>query len=424
MEQGIFMSFNDPRWNNRDGNGERGGNGNRGDNQGPPDLEEIWQDFNQRLSSLFGKRRGGGGPSGPGRDAPPGFSSNLFGSGLFILLLLIVTIWLCSGIYTVNANERGVVLRLGRFVGLTQPGLNWRLPAPIGSHVIVDLTGVRTVMGGIRGNERSRTLMITDDANIVSIQFAVQYVLNDPEKYVFNNVFNNDRSEDAVALVAESAMREIVGKSTMDFVLYEGREQIAATAQELIQEILDRYSAGIQVSRVTLQDAQAPEQVQAAFDDAIKARQDLERLKNEGEAYARDVIPRAQGTSARLRAQAEGYRARVIANAEGEAARFEQLLTEFRRAPEVTRERLYIETMQQILSKSSKLMIDAKGGGNVLLLPLDKLAQQATPPRTAQQSGAASTDLPFSTTTPAPVPFAQIDPRDRDALRSRQRGER
>lgn len=421
------MSLNDPRWGNRDGSGDRGGNsgnngnnGNRGgDNQGPPDLEEIWQDFNQRLSSLFGnrKRGGGDGPSGPGRGTPGGGAApaNIFG-GLIILLLLVLTGWLCSGIYTVNTNERGVVLRFGRFVGLTQPGLNWRFPTPIESHLIVDVTGVRSVAIGNRGSEHGRALMITDDANIVDVQFAVQYVLNDPEKYIFNNVFSNDRSEEAVELVAESAMREIVGKSAMDFVLQGGRDEIAATAQVLIQEILDRYQTGIQVSRVSFQDAQPPEQVQAAFDDATQATQDQTRKKSEGEAYANDVIPNAQGTAARLRANAEGYRARVIASAEGEAARFGQVLAEYKRAPEVTRERLYIETMQQVLSKTSKLMIDAKGGNNVLLLPLDKLVQQ-------QQGSARPTTAQSATVVELPRQV-QAEVRDREALRNRQQGAR
>jgi membrane protease subunit HflK len=414
MKQGILMSLNDPRWGNRNG-GNRGGG-----NQGPPDLEEIWQDFNQRLSSLLGNRRRGNGPAAPGGGHSP---SGLFGGGLIILLLLVVTVWLCSGIYTVNTNERGVVLRFGRFVGITQPGLNWRFPAPIENHVIVDLTGVRTVTVGNRGgSERERALMITDDANIVDVVVAVQYVLNDPEKYIFNNVFSNDRSEEAVKLVAESAMREIVGKNAMDFVLQGGRDQIAATAQILVQDILDRYQMGIQVSRVSFQDAQPPEQVQAAFDDATQATQDQARKKNEGEAYARDVIPRAEGEAARLRAEGEGYRARVIASAEGEASRFEKVLTEYKRAPEVTRERLYIETMQQVLSKTSKLMIDAKGGNNILLLPLDKLIQQQGTGASRAHAG-GTLEIPLAPTQV--TPFAQADQlRERETLRSRQRGER
>ncbi|PKO79222.1 MAG: FtsH protease activity modulator HflK, partial [Betaproteobacteria bacterium HGW-Betaproteobacteria-13] len=366
------MSLNDPRWGNRGNDGDRG-EGNRGGNQGPPDLEEVWRDFNQRLSGMFGGKRNGrnngsGGGGDGGGDGPqlPSFSFKQFGGGIGALLALVVVVWLASGFYTVDANQRGVVLRLGKFTETTEPGLRWRLPAPIETHEIVDLTGVRTVEVGYRGSERNKALrealMLTDDENIISIQFAVQYVLKSPENYVFNNRF----PDEAVAQVAETGMREIVGKSRMDFVLYEGREEIAATAQELMQGILDRYETGIQISRVTMQNAQPPEQVQASFDDAVKAGQDRERQKNEGEAYANDVIPRARGTASRLLEEADAYRERVIANAEGEASRFDQVFTEFKRAPEVTRERMYLETMQQVLASTSKVMIDAKGNGNML----------------------------------------------------------
>jgi membrane protease subunit HflK len=414
------MSLNDPRWGNRDGNGERGGN--RGDNQGPPDLEEIWQDFNQRLTGLFGRRRNGG-PSGPGGNngggggggGPfgPGFSFKQFGGGLGMLVLLVIVVWLASGFYTVDTNERGVVLRLGKYVGISDPGLHWRLPKPIESHEIVDLTGLRTVSVGSRGN--ARALMLTDDLNIVNVQFAVQYVLSSPEDHIFKN---RDPNEEFVRQIAETAMREIVGRSKMDFVLYEGREQIAVEAQKLVQEILDRYKSGIQVSRVTMEEVQPPEQVQAAFDDATKATQDWERKKNEGEAYANDVIPRAQGTASRLHSQAEAYRASVIANAEGESARFSQVLTQFKRAPEVTRQRLYLETVQQVLSRTSKLLVDAKGGNNMFYLPLDKLVQQAGA-RAATTSGGL--DLPSSVPVTAQTVPIESSPRDRDWARDRER---
>ena len=287
---------------------------------------------------------------------------------------------------------------------------------------MVDLTGVRTVEVGYRGSERNKVLrealMLTDDENIINIQFAVQYVLTSPEKYVFNNRY----ADESVIQAAESAMREIVGKNKMDFVLYEGREQMAASAHESIQKILDRYDTGIQVSRVTMQNAQPPEQVQAAFDDAVKAGQDRERLRNEGEAYANDVIPRARGAASRLIEEANAYRARVVANAEGEASRFSQVLAEYRRAPEVTRERLYLETMQQVMSKTSKVMVDTKGNGNLLFMPLDKLMQAVG----SASAGAHEPSAPAtSAAAPAPRADSSSDPRSRDLLlRDRERGER
>ncbi|MDR1462802.1 MAG: FtsH protease activity modulator HflK [Azoarcus sp.] len=412
------MSLNDPHWGNRDGNKERGGK--RGDDQGPPDLEEVWQNINRRLSDMFGLRRGGGGNNGSGSGAGgPDFSPRQLGGALGALVIVVLVAWLFTGFYMVDTNERGVVLRLGKFAGVTDPGLHWRLPRPIETHEIVDLTGLRTVPVGGRGN--ARALMLTDDLNIVNVQFAVQYVLDSPENHIFEN---SDPNEEFVRQIAETAMRGIVGKSKMDFVLYEGREQIADAAQKLIQEILNHYKAGIQVSRVTMEEVQPPEQVQAAFDDATKATQDWERKKNEGEAYANNVIPLAQGTASRLLADAQAYRATVIANAEGETARFRQVLAEFKRAPQVTRERMYIETVQHVYSRASKVMIDDKGGNNMFLLPLDKLVQQAGARAAAVSvAGAAVADAP-SPGLPAPEPSLQINPRDRDLMRGRERGER
>lgn len=415
------MSLNDPRWgNNNQGNDDKRGDRNRGDNQGPPDLEDVWRDFNQRLSGIFGGKRGG---SGGGRGGPqlPEFSFKQFGGGIWALLALIVVVWLASGFYTVDANERGVVLRFGKLVETTEPGLRWRLPYPIETHENVDLSGVRTVEIGYRGTERNKmlreSLMLTDDANIINIQFAVQYILKDPEDYLFNNRY----PEDAVMQAAETAMREIVGKSPMDFVLYEGREEIAASAHESMQRILDRYETGITISRVTMQNAQPPEQVQAAFDDAVKAGQDRERQRNEGEAYANDVVPRARGAAARLKEEANAYRERVVAKAEGEASRFDQLYTQFKQAPQVTRERLYLDTMQEVLSKSSKVLVDARNGGNVMLMPLDKMLQGGASSQSADQSAASgSTVVPVTPVPAAPRQSEPVfDPRDRDMMRSR-----
>jgi membrane protease subunit HflK len=271
--------------------------------------------------------------------------------------------------------------------------------------------------------------MLTDDENIVSVQFAVQYLLKDVQAYLFKN----RNPDDAVTQAAETAIREIVGKSRMDFVLYEGRDVIAASTHKLIQEILDRYDTGIQVRSVTMQSTQPPEQVQAAFDDAVKAGQDKERQKNEGQAYANDVIPRAKGTASRLQQESEGYRARMIATAEGDASRFKQILTEYNKAPEVTRQRMYLETVQQVYASTSKIMVDAKGSGNLLYLPLDKVMQAA-----GAQVAATTAELPPAT---GPVPTGTIsndvppqlekvpavqggDYRSRSSLNSRDRGDR
>lgn len=422
------MSLNDPRWGGQGGSdGDRGegnrGDGNRNGNQGPPDLEEVWRDFNQRLSGMFGgKRSRGGGSGGSGGGGPqlPNFSFKQFGGGIGALLALVAVVWLASGFYTVDANQRGVVLRLGEYMQTTEPGLRWRLPYPFETHELVDLTGVRTVEVGYRSSERNKvlreSLMLTDDENIINIQFAVQYILNSPENYIFNNRY----PDESVGQVAETAMREIVGKSRMDFVLYEGREEIAATAHDLMQRILDRYQTGIMISRVTMQNAQPPEQVQAAFDDAVKAGQDRERQKNEGEAYANDVIPRARGTASRLIEEANAYSARVVANAEGEASRFNQVYDEYIRAPAVTRERMYIESMQEVMSNTSKVMIDSKANGNVLFLPLDKLVQQAA----GAKAGASQPDSQSQAGLSANAPVLDSATRNRELMRSRERGAR
>jgi modulator of FtsH protease HflK len=430
MIAGILMSLNDHGWGNNSGGGNKGGN------QGPPDLEELWRDFNRRLSGLFGRKRGGneGGNGDNGGGRMPSFSPRQFGSGVGLLIALIAVVWLGSGFYIVDASQRGVVLQFGSFKEATEPGLRWRLPWPIQSNEVVNLTGVRTVEVGYRGSEKNKVpkeaLMLTDDENIVSVQFAVQYLLKDVQAYLFKNRY----PDDAVTQAAETAIREIVGKSKMDFVLYEGREVIAASTQKLIQDILDRYETGIQVRSVSMQSTQPPEQVQAAFDDAVKAGQDKERQKNEGQAYANDVIPRAKGTASRLQQESEGYRSRLIATAEGDASRFKQILTEYNKAPEVTRQRLYLETVQQVYANTSKVMIDAKGGGNLLYLPLDKLIQAAgVPAAAAVAEPAAAATVPAAAAVSNDVP-PQLektpavggggDYRSRSSLNSRDRVER
>jgi len=403
---GIFMSLNDPQWGNRGSNdGDKpNGNGPRRPNDGPPDLEELWRDFNRKLSGMFGNKGGGGGNGGGDGPRMPNidFNPKFLGGGLGLLAGLAAVVWLASGFYIVDASQRGLVLQFGSFKEATEPGLRWRFPYPIQSHELVNLTGVRTIEIGYRGSERNKVLkealMLTDDENIVNIQFAVQYILKDPVEYLFNN-----RSPDeAVMGAAETAVREIVGKSKMDYVLYEGREQIASQASKLMQDILDRYQSGILISKVTMQNAQPPEQVQSAFDDAVKAGQDRERQKNEGQAYANDVIPKAKGTAARLLEEANGYKQRVISSAEGDASRFKQVLTEYAKAPEVTRQRMYLETMQQIYANTSKVMVDAKGQGNLLYLPLDKL-MQATGAATAAQAAPEASIAPSTARPSAPL---------------------
>jgi membrane protease subunit HflK len=393
----------------------------------------LWRDFNRRLSGMFEKKGGGndGGNIGGSNNRPPiEFNPKFLGGGIGLLVVLVLIVWLASGFYIVDASQRGLVLQFGKYKESTGSGLNWRLPYPIQSHELVNISGVRTIEVGYRGTEKNKVLkealMLTDDENIINIQFAVQYILKDPVEYIFNN----RHADDAVMQVAETAIREIVGKSKMDFVLYEGREQIAVNASKLMQDILDRYKTGILISKVTMQNAQPPEQVQSAFDDAVKAGQDRERQKNEGQAYANDVVPKAKGTAARLLQEADGYKQRLIATAEGDASRFKQINTEYAKAPEVTRSRMYLETMQQIYANTSKVMVDTKGQGNLLYLPLDKLMQATgAVAGAASQSGVGSSaEMPaqfhqnpvISHETPPQV-VDKNEARARETLRSRDR---
>ncbi len=408
------MSLNDPNWGR---GGSRGPQGPGGGKQGPPDLDELWRNFNRKLSGLFGRRGGGSNePPSPGMGGP---STAQMGGGAGILIALVLAVWLASGFYIVVEGTRGVVLTFGKFAEETQSGLRWRMPWPIQSHEIVNLSQVRTLEVGYRNTVKTKvlkeSLMLTDDENIVDLQFAVQYTVKDALEYVFVN----KRPDEAVMQAAETAMREIIGKSRMDQILYESREEIAIKARQLMQVILDRYKVGVSISSVTIQNAQPPEQVQAAFDDAVKAGQDRERQKNEGQAYANDVIPKARGTAARLMQEADGYKQRVIANADGEAARFKQVLAEYSKAPVVTRERIYLDTLQQIFSSTSKIITDTKGSGNLLYLPLDKLMQRGTD----AAPEVAAVMKPGG--TPDAVAPPEAGPRSREStLRNRERGER
>ncbi|MFZ5502578.1 MAG: FtsH protease activity modulator HflK [Pseudomonadota bacterium] len=394
------MGLNDPQWGNKNNNG------------GPPDLDELLRKLKAKLAVMAGGKGGGtpgAGGSGGGQAAA--------GAGLGLIVLIALLIWVASGIYIVDPSQRGVVLRFGQKIEVTDPGPHWHFPFPIEAVEIVNLSQVRTIEVGYRDNVKNKmlkeSLMLTDDENIIDIQFAVQYLLSDPADYLFNN-----RSPDEnVRQAAETAIREVVGKSKMDFVLYEGREQVAAATTSLIQEILNRYGSGIVVSKLTMQNAQPPEQVQAAFDDAVKAGQDRERQKNEGQAYANDVIPRASGTAARLIQEAEGYKQSVIANSEGDASRFKQILVEYEKAPAVTRDRMYLDMMQQVMGSVSKVMVDQKNGNSLLYLPLDKLMEQ-----TRSATGSTEVVVPLPATTQSNDNAASQ--RARDSLLSRERGGR
>jgi len=357
------MALNDPQWGNKK-------------NGGPPDLEEMLRKLNRKIAALLGGKGGGEPSGGGGSGAPSGI-----GGGLGLIGLIVALVWIGSGSYIVDASQRGVVLRFGKYTETTQPGWHWHLPFPVESVEIVNLGQVRTVEVGYRDNIKNKklqeSLMLTDDENIVDVQFAVQYFLKDPTDYLFNNRMTDDR--EIVRQAAETSMREVVGKSKINFVLYEGQGQVVADTTKLMQDILDRYKTGIQVSIVTMQNAQPPQEVQAAFDDAVKAKADEERQKNEGLAYANNVVPRAKGEAARLTQEAEGYKKSVIAHAEGDASRFKQILVEYNKAPQVTRERMYIDVMQDILSSTTKVLVDQKSSNSLLYLPLDKLIQGANP---------------------------------------------
>ncbi|HKX93374.1 MAG TPA: FtsH protease activity modulator HflK [Methylibium sp.] len=383
--------------------------GNR--NDGPPDLDELWRDFNRRLSGLFGGKGGGTRPDNGNDRPPPDMKSAGIGAGL--IAGVVALIWLGTGFFIVEEGQQGVVMSFGRYSKTVEAGFQWRLPYPFQSHETISVTQLRSVEVGRSGVAQATGLressMLTEDENIVDIRFTVQYRLKDSKDYLFEN----RNPDEAVLLAAESAVREIVGKSRMDSVLYEQRDAIATDLVKSIQQQIDRLRAGIVVSNVNVQSVQPPEQVQASFDDAVKAGADRERFKNEGQAYANDVIPKAQGTSSRLREEAEAYRARVIAQAEGDASRFRQVLTEYEKAPAVTRDRLYVDTMREVYSNVSKVMVDVRGGSNLLYLPLDKLMQASG----AQAPAAAGVAEPTPMT-----PAATVDTsRSRDNQRSRER---
>jgi membrane protease subunit HflK len=433
---GNAMSLNDPQWGRSGGSGGDGkdegdarepretrGQGNRpqrpGGQDGPPDLDELWRDFNKRLNGLFGKRSGGG--SGRGNGGGPsggGMRPDAKGAGIGALAVLgaAALIWLGSGFYIVNEGQAGVVTTFGRYTETTPAGFRWRAPWPIQSHEVVDVLSLRTLEIGARGraDRLKEALMLTDDENIVDMHFTVQYRIKESAEGARDFLFNSKSPTESVSQSAESAMREVVGRKQMDSVLYESRQEIAEEVRKRMQEMLDRYGTGIVVQAVAIQNAQPPEQVQAAFDDAVRATQDRERQINEGQAYANDVVPKARGLASRLVQEAEGYRSRVVLTASGDAERFRQILVEYNRAPAVTRDRMYLETMQQVFTNASKVMIDTRSSSNLLYLPLDKLMQQAI----ADANASVRPQV-------APVPESSAPTeRPRDPARSRDRESR
>ena len=335
---------------------------NRDRRQAPPDLDAVLNKLMSSLNGLFGSKNTGGNSGGTGK-----------GKSLVTLLVFISLIWAATGFYIVSENERAVILRFGEYQRTAMPGPGWHLPRPIETHETVNFTGIRSV--------EKRTTMLTQDENIVELAFSVQYRIKNAEDYLFNVEnpdINGDRtcrfgSRSTICGVLDSAIRDVVGKNKMDYILREGRTEISNKTEELMQQVLNSYQAGIQVTSVNLQDSQPPDEVQDAFQDATKAREDMERYKNEAQAYANEIVPKARGEAARMIQDALAYKEMVIANAEGDADRFLKLLKEYKRAPDVTRQRLYMDSIESVLSNSSKLMIDIKEGNNLMLLPLDKI---------------------------------------------------
>lgn len=398
------MAWNEPGGGNRDPWGNR--------DQGPPDLDEVLRKLAARLNGLFGGRSGGS----SGQSGSP-FAS---GKGVALVLGLVATGWLASGIYIVDQGKRGVVLRFGSYSDTTQPGPHWRWPYPIERHEVVDVEQRRVMEIGYRSSGRQsamrsvpkEALMLTQDENIVDIRVSVQYQISDPRAFLFSVA----DPEITLQQVVESAVRETVGKSSMDFVLTEGRSDVVANVKVLAQQILNQYAIGLQLTNVNLQDAQPPEEVQDAFADAIKAREDEQRLKNEAEAYANEILPKARGQAARRLEEATAYKEQVIARAQGEAARFSQILEQYKKAPEVMRQRMYIETMEAIFSTTPKVMVDsAAGNNNLFYLPLDRLLQHGG------VGAPASVELPkLNSDNGATSSDSDSVPRLRDTSRARE----
>ena len=399
---------------------------NQGPKQGPPDLDELWRDFNRKLGGLFGGAKpggnrgglGGGGNKGDGGGFQPDMKSAGIGVGL--IAAVAVLIWLGTGFFIVQEGQQAVITQFGKYRSTVGAGFNWRLPYPIQRHEIVVVTQIRSVDVGrdvvVKATGLRDSAMLTEDENIVEIKFAVQYRLSDARAYLFES---KDPAA-AVVQAAEAAVREVVGKMKMDLALAEERDQIGPRVRVLMQTILDRYKVGVEVVGINLQQSgvRPPEQVQAAFDDVLRAGQERERAKNEAQAYANDVIPRAVGSASRLKEESNAYKARIVAQAQGDAQRFSSVLTEYQKAPQVTRDRMYIDAMQQVYSNVTKVLVESRQGSNLLYLPLDKIMQM-TGPGGADTSHPASG--PAATLPSLPAPSAPVDARTRDSARTRDR---
>ncbi len=389
---------------------------------GPPDLDELWRDFNAKLSGLFGNKNGGsqpphnGGPNGAGG---PDFKVARFGVG--VIGAVVLAIWLSTGFFIVQEGQQAVITQFGRYHATVGAGFNWRLPYPFQRHELVFVTQIRSVDVGrdniVKSTGLRESAMLTEDENILEIKFAVQYRLTDARAYLFET----KNPTDTVVQAAETAVREVVGKMKMDAAMSEERDQIGPRIRTIMQAILDQYKVGVEVVGINLQQGgvRPPEQVQAAFDDVLKAGQERERAKNEAEAYANDVVPRAVGAASRLKQEADGYKARIVAQAEGDAQRFKSLVGEYQKAPQVMRDRLYIDAMQQIYSNTTKVLVDTKQGSNLLYLPLDKIIQQ-TNAASAAAPVAADAAAHNAANTPANPSTSAADARARDG-RSRDR---
>jgi membrane protease subunit HflK len=423
-----MFNLNDPRWGRGDDKPADDahrpddlppqGRRNPGPGGQPPDLDELWRDLNRKLSGLFGGGSGGG-RGGNGGGFQPDMRNAGIGAGLIAGIAFVI--WMGTGIFIVQEGQQAVITQFGKYKATVGAGINWRLPYPIQRHELVFVTQIRSADVGrdsvIKSTGLRDSAMLTEDENIVEIKFAVQYRLNDARAWLFES----KNPADAVVQAAETAVREVVGKMRMDTALAEERDQIAPRVRQLMQTILDRYKIGVEVVGINLQQGgvRPPEQVQAAFDDVLKAGQERERAKNEAQAYANDVVPRAVGTASRLGEEAAAYKARIVAQAQGDGQRFSALLAEYQKAPQVTRDRLYLEAMQQIYGNVTKVLVESRQGSNLLYLPLDKIMQGV-----AQQPSVAAVDGPpagpSSAPAAAPSGFGN-DSRTRDNSRSRDR---
>lgn len=440
--QGVF-NLNDPRWGRDedksasddtrpeaprdDRQPPKPPNRPQGANQGPPDLDELWRDFNRKLGNLFGGAKNGGnrdGFGGGGSKGGGGFQPDMKNAGIGVGLIaaVVALIWLGTGFFIVQEGQQAVITQFGKYQSTVGAGFNWRLPYPIQRHEVVVVTQIRSVDVGrdtiIKATGLRDSAMLTEDENIVEIKFAVQYRLNDARAYLFES---KDPAA-AVVQAAETAVREVVGKMKMDMALAEERDQIAPRVRELMQTILDRYKVGVEVVAINLQQSgvRPPEQVQAAFDDVLKAGQERERAKNEAQAYANDVVPRAVGSASRLKEEADAYKARIVAQAQGDAQRFSSVLTEYQKAPQVTRDRMYTDAMQQVYTNVTKVLVESRQGSNLLYLPLDKIMQMTGTGGSGSNSDGTA---PVSTmpAAQAPLSSAPVDSRVRDTSRTRDR---